>query len=259
MTLCDTCFTNLNIPTKIECGHHKCFLCIIPSNSFECNACNNNGSFELNSYTNYLWMYSSNYNGLWWCYDNNSNKKIECIYKDYLFRHEVSNNEEQFVITCDFNKKHPTRKTRTEYMTCVNDITDEFNEFNELSDDVSDFGVSFSDDNLTTQISNFTSQQLQQSHQLQQSQQSQQSPQSQQSQQSQSHELSYILKLGSIDYIIDFESMKQINTLDVWKKRSLQRIEIPNDIIKTNYKSVMDYLKTQNIIGISGKKFDFIL
>ena len=236
MTICDTCSTNLNIPTKLECGHYFCFLCVI--NSFICINCNNNKSSELNDYENYLWLYSSNYNGLWWCYDNNSNKKIECIYKDYLVRQELpEEDEERLIIMCDFPKKKKIVKHSTNYINDINNINDD--SFDELVDDIdSTICVSFSDNSPIKQL-------------IQESPESQESPELQ--------ELSYILKFGSTDYKFDFDSMKQINTSDIWKKRALKRIEIPNDIIKTNAESIIDYLKAQNILGVSGKKFDFSL
>ncbi len=282
MTICDACLTNLNIPIESKDNHYFCFLCIINSSLYNPDAFssipdNNNELSELNGCTNYLWLYSSNYNGLWWCYDSNSNKKIECIYKDYLFRQELPNNEEQFIITCDFSKKQRAVKTLpTNYISkSFDELIDNIDSdtdtdtdtnigvsfsdnnlikqpvsisssksFDELIDDIdtdtdtntdSDISVSFSDNNLIKQPVT----------------------KSQESQESQ--ELSYILKFGSLDYKFDFDSMKQINMTDMWKKRALQRIEIPNDIIKTNLKLIVNYLRTQNIIGISGKKFDFLL
>lgn len=50
--------------------------------------------------------------------------------------------------------------------------------------------------------------------------------------------------------------MKQINTAELHKKRTIQRIEIPFGVITQN-DSITEYLKTQYIVGISGKKFDF--
>lgn len=241
MTICDACLTNLNIPIESKDNHYFCFLCIINSSLYNPDAFssipdNNNELSELNGCTNYLWLYSSNYNGLWWCYDSNSNKKIECIYKDYLFRQELPNNEEQFIITCDFSKKQRAVKTLpTNYISkSFDELIDNIDSDTDTDTDTN-IGVSFSDNNLIKQPVT----------------------KSQESQESQ--ELSYILKFGSLDYKFDFDSMKQINMTDMWKKRALQRIEIPNDIIKTNLKLIVNYLRTQNIIGISGKKFDFLL
>jgi len=63
--------------------------------------------------------------------------------------------------------------------------------------------------------------------------------------------LSYIMKIGTLEYQIDFNEMKQINIQNHDKQRIIKRIEIPNNI--TN---IISYIKNEyEVIGISGAKF----
>jgi hypothetical protein len=72
----------------------------------------------------------------------------------------------------------------------------------------------------------------------------------------QSEPLSYVIKIGQTDYKIDFDLMKQINLSELWRKRTIKRLDIHQNI--NNLNAIFEYLKSQNVVGISGQKFDFL-
>jgi len=65
--------------------------------------------------------------------------------------------------------------------------------------------------------------------------------------------ISYIMQIQSTEYKLDFDSMKQINLSELWKKRSIKRLTIPSSTY--SFLEIITYLKSQNVIGITGTKF----
>lgn len=241
MPICDICFDALNVPVKLQCDHQFCFLCleqklIETEQNTACPKCgldngnisslSNDHNFDVATTTNFVWLYSSNYNNMWWSYDSESAVKLECIYKDYLVRQDIqkngsSNNQNIKIKLPNIKKIHNSATINNPNTTSVvyNNIAID----NDLDEDVD---VDFSDSD--------------QQHVVE-------TPQIQ--------ELSYVIKFGTYEYKIDFDLMKQINTTDVWRKRSIKRIEVPPSVQKTNVNSIIQFLKSERVIGISGKKF----
>jgi len=240
MPICDICFDALNVPIKLQCDHHFCFLCLeyklletgqhvsCPKcnlNNGDINSLSNDHNFDATS-TNFIWLYSSNYNNLWWSYDSESAVKLECIYKDYLVRQDILkngniNNQNIKINLPKSAHNGKAIKNSSTTATVYNNIA--------VNDEDEDVDVDFTDSDID------------------QSQHTVETPQVQ--------ELSYIIKFGTYDYKIDFDLMKQINTTDVWRKRSIKRIEVPTVVHKTNVDSIIQFLKSEHVIGIGGKKF----
>jgi len=166
---------------------------------------------NLNNQNRYLWLYASNYGGLQWCYDKESNQKIESIYNDYLWIMNNNGNHNHDNIKMDVS---PGRKKKI-----IKTTDDKFDEF-VMDNDNLDLMVEFPKNEKKYEL-----------------------PKSKEP-------LSYIVKMGSFSYKMDFDLMKQINIHDTSKRRSIKRITIPD-----NVGDIMEYIKGKNVIGISGKKF----
>ena len=68
--------------------------------------------------------------------------------------------------------------------------------------------------------------------------------------------LSYTVQVNKVEYIIDFDEMKQINLMDIRRRRNIKKIIIPSEIMKTCVSNIIFYLKnTHKVLGISGTKF----
>jgi len=67
--------------------------------------------------------------------------------------------------------------------------------------------------------------------------------------------LEYIINTAYGDFKVDFENMKQVNTLDSKKQRIMSFLSVPNETYK-NESAFIKYLKKHDVKGISGKKFD---
>ena len=240
MISCNLCLNIVNTPIKLPCQHTYCFLCL-KYNLIEteqitiCPVCHDGfNDTNLNSLSNayiynesnvnYVWLYSSNYNNAWWTYNNESNNKIEKIYKDYLLRQEILNTPKDKDNLIKFN----IVKTKKHQKQTNNNIEIEFDNIT-IDNDI-DNCVDFS--NIESTSNQFHNETL-----------LQETP------------LSYIIKCGTFEYKIDFDLMKQINTIDTWKKRSIKRLAIPVSIAQSNMESITCYLDSQNVIGIAGKKF----
>lgn len=243
MTQCNLCSNIAHIPIKLTCSHITCFLCLkytlLETNQnvvcSTCPICYISNDINLDSLTNtythnddcpnYVWLYSSNYNDMWWAYQNKPNNKLEKIHKDYLIRQEIANAQTSQENSIKINISKTKQKNKivnydvpiTFDNITIDDDTDDCVDFDDI-DNISD-----ENKHVTNHIDFF--------------------------------ELSYVIKCGMYEYKIDFDSMKQINVVDVWRKRSIKRLEVPIDIIKTNMGSIVNYLKSQNVIGIAGHKF----
>lgn len=235
---CNICNNILNIPQKSIC-HVYCFLCLkytqletqqidkcpicitLPNNQ-NLNSINN-FNFD-NPHTNHMWLYSSNYNGTWWTYNSESNNKIEKIHKDYLLRQEIANDQNNKNTSIKFTMPKIKKKVINRATPIIFDNIDIDDEID--TDDCIDF----------TGIENISKKEENVVHQN-------------------NEPLSYIIKCGNYEYKIDFNSMKQINTIDTWRQRLIKRIEIPLNIMSTNTQSIIEYLISLGVIGISGKKF----
>ena len=70
------------------------------------------------------------------------------------------------------------------------------------------------------------------------------------------HTVSYIVDIHGTSYKLDFDTMKQINLTDITKKRSIKRIEVPNEKRNSSANEIKQYLmNTHSILGVAGKKF----
>jgi hypothetical protein len=186
-----------------------------------------------------MWLYSSNYNNNWWIYDNDSNNKIEKIYKDYILKQEMgsASNNSNLVISDDIKIKLNNIKSRKQSKS-LNKLTNSNDKFEELIlDNTSyEFNIEFNEiENNNDTSSTKTDTSIVNTI-------------------IPPEPLSYIIKCGAHEYRIDFDSMKQINVDDTWRKRSIKRIEIPEDVCKTNLNAIISYLLSKNILGINGEK-----
>lgn len=170
----------------------------------------------------YLWLYATNYGDNWWGYDKKSNCKLERIYNDHLTRlniRENQNNNANINLSITNIKKPPN--------VITNNIIP--NDFVSLTLDIIDTTIQDTDDDINfsdndaTRDKNITIDDNE-------------------------NDISYILKIGLYEYRIDFDIMKQISISDSAKSRKIKRID--------NISNEINYLKSQNIIGIAGIKFE---
>jgi len=240
---CIQCNSLLNVPVKLSCDHHYCFLCLcmnLLKNNFYCIGCNNNLTIseptKLNDQekkiikyldNHYLWLYSSNFTSTWWCYEKPLNQSIEHIYEDYLFikknKDDRQNDKSNPKITIQKSKNANDILNHTNTNYTYDDI--------EISDNDSSLEVSFSDES-NDEIYN-------KKHDK---------PQL----------LSYVVNAAGSEYKMDFDLMKQINTADSNKSRKIKRLEIPSDIVNDGFLGVLLFLKENDVIGISGYKFSHL-
>lgn len=71
-------------------------------------------------------------------------------------------------------------------------------------------------------------------------------------------DLQYCIEIANVSYYIDLDENMQRNCKDISKIREIKRIEIPDiifDTLPNKQQNIIHYLKTQNIIGMSGLKF----
>ena len=230
MKICDLCLNVSNMPIKIICQHEYCFTCLkhnlLETKQFtscpKCDISASNLNLLTNAYVynefdvNYVWLYSSNYNNAWWTYNSESNTKIEKIYKDYLLRQEILNSEKH---KDNSIKLHVPKVTKKQVQIAKKpQITFDSIEIDDEFDNDFEDCVDFSE---IDKIPNQT----------------QLNPISPET------PLSYIIKCGTYEYKIDFDLMKQINTIDMRKKRSIKRLIVPNVIAKTNMQAITSYLE----------------
>jgi hypothetical protein len=170
----------------------------------------------------YIWVYSSNFHNTWWCYDSICNRKLQLIYENY---------QRNQLILSENKMNNTTIKLKYKSKDNLNDILnnklDEDEKYVIIDNNInsSDY-VSFDDCDTTTSTANDVK-----------------------------RDITYTIHINSVDYRIDFDSMKQINMIDPWKKRSINRIHIPNELVSTTIYDIISYLKSNNVIGIAGQKF----
>ena len=214
-----------NIQTNSHCDTCNNILTIpiISSNNvISCFLClmNKKGHIQYNSYNlynyvnNYIWLYSSNYNGLWWCYNTNQNNQVERTYKDYLIRQPLDKNTNDITVKINLNKSDKNANYYGKNKIKFHIIDVESDDDNKLN---------FTDKEIINCAS--TSQDI----------------------------ISYTISIQSHEYKLDFDSMKQINLLEIWKKRSIRRLTLPSNM--SSLCDIIDYLKSQNVIGITGLKW----
>ena len=225
MTICDTCNDIPNIPIVLPCTHLLCFLCI--GVITECPICaqdiiNLKFCENKDKHHNYLWLYSSNFNHKWWCYSTKLNSIVENIYEDYTLIKDMDKKFDEMNLGIKINKKHSNKNKTFD----IKDFTEfDINSFDKNTD------VQFEDDdNINLKMIN-----------------------PQQAIQKKSDIKSYIIKVCSNEYRIDFDTMKQINIDDFSKSRRIKRVQIPESLIGSDYQTIINYLKIDlYIIGVSG-------
>jgi Zinc finger, C3HC4 type (RING finger) len=231
---CELCLSKINIPLELTCHHKFCYLCIkmnmIMTSSLACPICHYQiivdiDNFKISTHelidnnSNIIWAYSSNYNNLWWCYDTVSIRKLELIYNDYIKRMQGTNNENENSTPDDIKIKIVNKNSVSSSQSHYSNY--EFEKM--IIQNNHDNEVNF--ESMNENDSEINEPEI---------------------------EITYIVKIGHLNYQINIEEMKQINIMDPWKKRNIKRILLINDI-----DHMMNYLKnTHNIIGVAGIKFE---
>lgn len=224
MNTCNICYNDLIVPVIYPCSHIFCLLCL-DLGTINCPSCdieikNMQSQYQNIKYKNHIWLYSSNFNNKWWCYDIKSTRMIETIYTDYCLIKEMNDIYTDLDLGINLRKKiTKTISNDAAYIKINDDDLDNYDEVNFEDDD--SLNKSFSSDQIKKKSSG----------------------------------IPYIIKAGNTEYRIDFENMRQINTIDNTKTRKIKRLEIPNSIIEDGYDEILEFLKCNNVIGISGKKF----
>lgn len=232
MIICNLCTNDVNIPIGMTCNHIVCFICLLSNtykNRISCRCSKNIYNFNIQNnqimnkrFDNYIWLYSSNLHDTWWCYDQENIRDIQHIYMNYIDNKKIllsiNDNDNDIRINMQYKKSSSS-----------NNLIE-----NDQNFDIIDFNKNEDEDVL------FNDQTYNESY----------------IKKPNKNRLSYIIKINFIEYKIDFDSMKQINLADPWKKRNIKKIIIPDEIINTNVNNIIHYLKnTHNVIGISGIKF----
>lgn len=255
---CIKCLSDVELTDFPSCNHKYCYLCIklIINNNYSTNCKTCEEWFKFNNSLNnielellkkikpdYIWLYSANYKNKWWCYDKLSNYKLELIYSDYNSikqkKLEKTMNHPTNIISFDNNHLNDLQKiTQSEIKTFSND------NFSSLLSNNNDIDILFDDVVKIDKIDKITD--------ITDIEQTINSNEKNDiiKQLFNKENLLYILNIADNSYKIDLDEMKQINIVDVWKKRNIIRLSIPDNI--TN---IIDYLKGHNVVGISGVKF----
>lgn len=237
--ICGVCNLEYNIPIELKCNHIYCFICSTKINN--CLECHNpviynetNHNVTINSELSYIWLYSSNYNDTWWCYDRENSNHIEYIYNDYVKVNKIKNN-----ISSDYcndgieinisNKM--VKKSDFKLSSSPMLVEDSFIDM-ELNDDT-DY-IYYDDTNLNHNSNKKNMYSTKSSNKL----------------------ISYNITVNNKIYRMNFDMMKQINVYNPNKKRNIKKIFIEDDIIKSNNMNIINFMKKNKIIGISGKKFE---
>jgi hypothetical protein len=69
--------------------------------------------------------------------------------------------------------------------------------------------------------------------------------------------LSYKLKIGNSNYIINFDRMKQINKFNEQKQRNIRRVSIPENV-SNSHKYLKNKFKVKGVSGIKYSKYNII-
>jgi hypothetical protein len=227
--MCLSCDKNLTI--KLDCGHECCYFCLKYNNKYNkniiCSMCKlttykniNNINYQVVMARRLVWLYSARHKGYWWCYDEITSKKIDVIFGDYTKRKNLKDNLLSNVNKLDTNIFVIDIPAKHNSSTNAQICNTKFSANYDLVcfDDTDD--KSDSDNNLN--INSI-------------------------------EQLEYTIDISGTKYFIDFENNCQRNCDDSSKIRELTKIIIP-DTINTN--DIVTYLKTINVIGIGGIKFD---
>ena len=225
MTLyCDKSSLSIKDPVQLLCCKNWCcFLCANFCGG--CPVCDcdipkgfmgfSSGLIELfDASVSTLWLYSSNYNNTWWGYDRVTNKKIMAIHDDYIKRTTLDSDNSSGIEIKAGKCVVSAKKGGAAVGTA------DFINVVASSSNYVDFS-SLGDDESVKPAS-------------------------------QSDDLSYVLKIGQSEYMMDFDQMKQINTLDPWKRRSIKCITIPSS---DNVLDKLNFLMNNHVVGIAGIKF----
>jgi hypothetical protein len=253
---CPICHNEKILPyTLSACDNSFCFLCIkshYTNGNVKCPNCEQFITDNLNniivnvdiddipdkklvidkdSQNIIFWVYSSSFNNVWWCYDSLTNRHIETIYNDYVKRYNsldsIDTNDEIDVEFYDIVKDNESTSPI------------DFNQFKNLPNDmdnlqkVNNYDCSFD----TVQFDDKEKPEYDGEKET-------------------VDPLSYLIKIGTTKYKIDFDTMKQISTIDSSKQRKIKRIEINESFKDINVKELHDYLYlSHGVIGVAGIKF----
>ena len=246
---CTICQNETSLPYNlITCGHVFCFLCIktwVLDGHIECPTCETSIDDNLDNVvidnisdkklvidgdTIIFWVYSSAFNNVWWCYNDSQNEHIETIYQDYVKRQnmELSTDSDEIDVILDKNiNDNEENVINYDQFAQIAPKSTILSGLHDHSFDMVSF--SSSDDNDSNDSD---------------------------SNAQQNAPLSYIIDIGRSNYKIDFDAMKQINTVDSNKQRGIKRIEINEKPENINMEDLHNYLhQNYNIIGIAGIKF----
>lgn len=242
---CFICNQSCSIPFKVSCGHLYCFLCIksnvldgnldcpvckepINSNFDSCNTLSvfGGGDAEKDIIENFfkdnsiLWLYSSTFGERWWCYDEKCNLQIEMTYHDYLKRKRVMQEFDSDELFEQIDS--PTDEKINKDGVVLSDFNFEFIQPDKIENIPVNFRSSLGND-VQERISKDSPEEV----------------------------LSYSIKIGNHEYRLDFDNMKQVNSLDFRRQRRIKRIEIEPTI-----HNLKDYLhNAYGVLGVAGVKF----
>lgn len=245
-TACALCLHESIIPIKLQCNHTFCFLCLIYNfltDQIICQCDNNNiANSAINCSNTHVWLYSSNYNGLWWCYTNEQNAQIEYIYKDHLKmdKSHISKDADEYIqihIPSASKTKNIRIKSKNSYMSGFSPLA----ELTSFGASVSQSPIEVNQEFINMEIKLDEDDQINFADPIS------------HTQYTNKNVLSYNIQIGSNEYKIDFDTMRQINLSETFKKRNMRRLEISQNMSDTG--TFINHLKSQNIIGIAGIKF----
>jgi len=254
--VCSICDQVPTFPIKLSCDDIFCFLCIkthIIISSIGCPKCGKFVSDDLNNVllnevdddnvfvSTVYWMYSSNVGNFWWCYDKITARIIENMFQHY---NNLKNN-------CGVDNKVPEddcsapdidvdlkniRVGRSRIKKVG--MPEKFQSVASISYEPVNFD-SYSDSSTNSDSDNDSD--------------------SNSDDDSKSEDVNsgnydgnmYSVNIGKMKYRIDFDTMKQINLLDVYKKRTIRRVVVPDSV-----SNIAGYLKNDHrVLGIAGIKF----
>lgn len=239
--ICGICNNIIQNEIQTSCNHHFCFICLknyCKNNNYTCPNCNADVdkerivNFETNLFylSKIYWIYSANYNNANWCYDKKANNRLEILYNNYLQsknHYSQQTNEKESVLKTlnkNISPYDESKRPRVDYSLIEN--------INLYNCGIEKYNNNNSQNGTNEIINcdiNTTSIKLK----------------------SVKLPLSSKLKIGSTYYIINFDKMKQINSIDINKQRKIKRVEIPDEIVSTDkcYKYLVD---NYNVKGVSG-------
>ena len=190
-------------------------------------------SFEqshLNGKLCFFWMYATNYKDTWWLYDDSLNDQIEAMWIDYLKRKDNKENYKNInIMNSNVSNLLMTKtvKMKQSEENEDNHDKDKFDSNVNIISNIANIDFDDYDDYALPKLQNF------------------------QQNNKQLENLTYSITLDNTKYKIDFDQMKQLNSIDLWKKRNIRRLEF-KDVSKL---SPNLFREKYGVLGKAGIKF----